>query len=149
MTDEYKEKLEAGLEFQDYVAKKLIEVIGIPVTTYSSKKFQLKGENRQGFEIKFDRRYDETGNIYIETHEKSNAENPFYVDSGIYRDDNTWLYIIGDYNKLFIFGKRTLILMHDSKRYRQIITDTSKGFLVPNEKAETLCLKIINNEETQ
>jgi hypothetical protein len=144
MTDEYKEKLQAGLEFQDYVSDVLINELGIPVTSYNSVKYQYRGENRQGLEIKYDRRYSDTGNLYIEIAEKSNANNYSFVKSGIYRDDNTWLYIIGDYNKLFIFGKRTLILMHESNKYKYVEIGTSKGFLVPNKKAEKLSLKVIN-----
>lgn len=98
MTELYKEMLEKGLEYQDFITDMLLSEIGISLSTYSSKKYQYSvGENKQGIEIKFDDRYKETGNLYIEIKEKSNAINANYVDSGIYRSDNTWLYVIGDY----------------------------------------------------
>jgi hypothetical protein len=75
--------------------------------------------------------------------EKSNADNVNFINSGIYRNDNTWLYIIGNYKILFIFGKSTLKLMYKSKRYREVEIPTSKGFLVPKVDAEKYALKII------
>jgi len=143
MTEYYEEKLKQGLEFQDYVTNLLINEIGIPLSTYSSKSYQLKGENRQGIEIKFDDKYKETGNLYIEISEKSDALNYKYVDSGIYRNDNTWLYIIGNYEIVFIFGKELLKLMHKSSKYRVVNTPTSNGFLIPNDDAYKYSLKVI------
>ena len=49
-----------------------------------------------------------TGNIYIETAEKAIPREGPYVQSGIYRDDESWLYGIGDYSKFYIFGKKCL-----------------------------------------
>jgi hypothetical protein len=142
MTENYKKQLEIGLKFQDFISDKLIESLGIPLTSYSSKEYQnYKGENRQGFEIKFDDRFKETNNLYIEIEEKSNPDNAYYVKSGIYRDDNTWLYLIGDYDEVFIFGKKILQFMHKSNNYRIVTTPTSKGLLVPKNKADELCIK--------
>jgi ssDNA-binding Zn-finger/Zn-ribbon topoisomerase 1 len=141
MTQYYKEMMQKGFEFQDFIADKLIEKLGISVTCYSSKQHQeQKGENRQGFEIKFDDKYKTTGNIYIETAEKSNEKNPFFVSSGIYRSDNTWLYLIGNYEEVFIFSKKHLVLMHKTQKYRNVETKTSKGFLIPFGVCEQYCL---------
>lgn len=95
----------------------------------------------QGIEIKFDDKMDKTGNIYIETAEKSNPKNPRYVDSGIYRIDNSWLYLTGNYSSIFIFGKQHLKLMSEKGNFRTVQTDTSKGFLVPISDAKKYCLK--------
>jgi hypothetical protein len=141
MTEYYKEMMQKGFEFQDFIADKLIESLGISLTSYSSKQHQeKKGENRQGFEIKFDDRYKTTGNIYIETAEKSNEKNLNFVSSGIYRSDNTWLYLIGNYEEVFIFSKKHLLLIHKSDKYRNVETKTSKGFLIPQEVCEKYCV---------
>lgn len=72
MTEEYKEKFEAGIQYQDWVVEKLYDA-GLPIISYSSKKYQnLIGENKAGLEIKFDRNWVKTGNLYIEIAEKSN-----------------------------------------------------------------------------
>jgi hypothetical protein len=146
MTEYYAEKLQQGLEFQDFVTDILFNELFIPLSTYQSKKYQLRGENKQGIEIKFDDRYKETGNLYIELSEKSNAMNLNFVDSGINRSDNTWLYIIGDYNILYIFGKTILRGMYSSKKYKEVNIPTSKGFLISKTDAEKYALKIIKIE---
>ncbi len=131
MTPYYAEMLEIGLKFQDYVMEKIFIELGIPISYYSSKENQIgKGENLQGIEIKFDDKFKDTGNLYIEIAEKSNANNKFFVQSGIYRDDNTWLYIIGDYDNLFIFYKHHLIEFHKKGLCKEVETLTSKGYLL-------------------
>jgi hypothetical protein len=144
MTDNYKLMLEKGLQFQDFITDILIKELGISLSTYSSQKYQnLKGENKQGFEIKFDDKYKDTGNVYIEVAEKSNPLNENFISSGIYRNDNTWLYLIGDYKEIFIFSKKHLKLMYESKKYKEVIISTSKGMLIKKEDAEKYCIKKI------
>lgn len=137
MTDYYEEKLSQGLEFQDFV----IDNIDIPIILYASKKYQdNKGESRCGIEIKHDMLFRKTGNLYIETAEKSNADNINFVPSGIYRKDNTWLWIIGDYETVYFLAKEQLKTLDknviDGKDvFIHKIKDTSKGFLLPIEYA--------------
>jgi hypothetical protein len=142
MTKEYFECLEAGLSYQDFVMERLYDA-GIPLISYSSKKYQtLIGENKAGIEIKFDRKFRDTGNFYIEIAEKSNPKNKEYVPSGIFRNDNTWLYIIGDYETIFIFSKEQLKKCKDN--YRQVEIPTSRGFLIPtNEALQFLVIRYI------
>jgi len=131
LTPYYKEKLEQGLYFQDYVCELLYEN-GIPIISYSSKEFQnMIGENKAGIEIKNDTNYQKTGNLYIEIAEKSNPENKEFVPSGIYRNDNTWLYLIGDKDKIFILSKKQLQILHKSKKFKEVGIPTSRGFLLP------------------
>lgn len=136
MTPYYKEKLEQGLYFQDYVIE-LLYKNGIPLISYSSKEYQnMIGENKAGIEIKNDNNFRMTGNLYIEIAEKSNAENISFVSSGIYRNDNTWLYLIGDINKIYVLSKKQLKILHQSKKYKEVQTTTSKGFLLPVTEVE-------------
>ena len=143
MTEYYKEKLTEGLYFQDFVVEQLYN-IGLPIISYSSKEYQnLIGENKAGLEIKYDQKFRTTGNIYIEIAEKSNANNSNFINSGIYRSDNTWLYLIGDKITIFIFSKKLLVQLHKSKRFRLVEIPTSKGFLLPLLDAEKYSAKII------
>ena len=154
MTAEYKEKLEQGTRYQDWVVEQLYNN-GLPIISYSSKHYQYTvGENKAGLEIKLDTNWQKTKNLYIETAEKSNKENKNFIDSGIYRCDNTWLYLIGDYTKIFILAKNQLRHLHKQKRYREVQTETSRGFLLPVAEAERVyAIKIIsittesNNEQ--
>ena len=71
----YRDSLEKGLEYQDYVCKLLLSELAIPLSVMSSRKYQLSvGENLQGIEIKFDDKLKQTGNIYIEISEKSHPD---------------------------------------------------------------------------
>lgn len=150
MTEYYKGKLEAGLEYQDFIAEQLRK--GSPciiVGPYSSKKYQNEfGESMSGIEIKYDMMMKKTGNLYFEVAEKSNADLPEYTASGIMRDDNTWLYLIGDYERAFLFSKKQLQRIYLQDKYHAVRgiqkrqTPTSIGFTFPIDNArKSLCLK--------
>lgn len=142
--DYYKEKLEQGLIFQDYVGE-LLYSLGIPIICYGSKKYQIeRGENKLGIEIKFDDKYEETGNLYIEIAEKSHPSIREYFPSGIYRDDNTWLYAIGNYTEVFLFSKTMLKLIENRYRHLENNTKTSKGFLIPSEDAHKFAIRVLD-----
>jgi len=143
----YEPRLEAGIQFQDFVCVELHK-LGIILQNMSSKKYQRKKENLLGLEIKFDRRFRETGNLYIETHEKSDPSNPEYVKSGIYRDDETWLFGIGDEQTFFIFAKtllRNFVELSDSLTWlkRAKPTPTSMGVLFPLAKARQWAARVV------
>ena len=118
--------------------------IGIPLIAFSSKQYQLKhGENKLGIEIKFDDNYKTSGNLYIEIAEKSNPRNASYVPSGIYRSDNTWLYVIGDFDTIFVFSKVMLKLIENKYKHVENKYKTSKGFLLLGEDALKFAAKIL------
>lgn len=134
----YSEQLESAGEFQDFVCMKLITK-GIVLSNMSSKKYQIDiGENLQGFEIKNDKMFRTTGNLYIEVEEKSNPQNINYVESGISRNDNSWIYAIGDYQGIYLIQKKVLKAMYLKKSYKEVEnkTKTSLGFLLPVAEAD-------------
>lgn len=144
----YKQKLAAGIEYQDFVCLHL-HSLGIVLQNMQSQKYQLKKENLLGLEIKFDDRFQKTGNLYIEISEKADPINKCFVPSGIYRDDGNWLYGIGDRREFFIFGKsflRQIDSAIDKRNWpgverKQI--HTSKGFVIPGQQAIKWCLRHI------
>jgi hypothetical protein len=141
----YDEKLEQGLQFQDVVTSELYQR-GIVVIGYASRKYQNEcGENMLGAEIKRDGLFRETGNLYIETAEKSHPDKSNYVLSGIYRDDNSWLFVIGDEETIYIFSTKYLRLLE--RRYEQKTKTTSKGFIMPIVDAEKYCIRKIDLQE--
>jgi hypothetical protein len=138
----YADKLQQGLEFQDVVTAALYQR-GIVVVGYASRRYQReKGENMLGAEIKRDGRFRETGNLYFETAEKSHPDNPRYVPSGCYREDNSWLYVIGDERTVYIFPTAYLVKL--LPRYKSVKTPTSLGHLMPIEEAEKYCIRRID-----
>jgi hypothetical protein len=135
---------ESGLEFQDFVATKLHDYLGITITNYSSRRFQFgQGENRQGIEIKLDRLCQQTNRLSIEIAEKSKANNLQYVPSGIYRQDNSWLYIQGTWTLIFVFAKSTLLLLHKSGRYQEHTEKTVKGFYLSLADSKKYAAKVL------
>lgn len=135
ITPYYKEKLEQGQCYQDFVVDLLYQK-GIPVISYNSKEYQnIKGENKAGIEIKNDMNFRKTGNLYIEIAEKTSENNLEFVSSGIYRSDNTWLYLIGDKKTIFVLSKRQLQKLHKLGKYKEVKTKTSRGFLLPIKDA--------------
>lgn len=105
-----------GVEFQDWVCLQLARRHVI-LQNLASKRYQIEvGENLQGFEIKLDLRCSDTGRLSIEIAEKSNAANAEWVASGIMRADNSWLYIQGNYQALWIFAKSQLRRFYQVKR---------------------------------
>ena len=60
------DSFEIGLEFQDFVTRKLAAT-GLYIQNYGSKKYQYEyGENQQGFEIKYDELCTKTYRLSIE-----------------------------------------------------------------------------------
>lgn len=145
--EEYRRvKIETGLRYQDFVCDVFLQICGIPIVQYASQLYQMSvGESRQGFEIKHDEKFSKTGNLWIEVAEKARPRNGDYVSSGIYREDNSWLYIIGDYDIIFIHAQRILRAISECGRYeiRENDTRTSRGFLLNNGNSEKWALRIL------
>ena len=115
----HNDSLQLGLEFQDFVCIELSKQ-GIVLQNLSSKKYQYSvGENLQGFEIKYDNSIFKYNRLSIEIAEKVNGDNLQWAKSGIYRKDNSWLYIQGNYKLFYIFSKDFLIRLHLSKTYEE------------------------------
>lgn len=133
MTEYYKNQLDIGQEYQDFVKDVLFDKLGWIVQLWQSKIYQFKGENKTGIEIKYNSKLSEMQRIYIELYEKTKSTNTDYIESGILRDDNTWLYLCGDYKRIFIFPKRTLKALYERGEYKLIENKykTSKGYTMP------------------
>lgn len=162
--EDYK-NMEYAWCYQDFITKELLK-IGISVNCYQSLVYQAKyGESASGIEIKNDRRLKETGNLYIEFKQKSLRGNDD-DHSGINRDDDSWLYVIGDYETIYIFGKSQLRSMlskvltkknYYSQKYGITIRThkndegviTSYGMVIPSEYVEKSNLAIRKIEVEQ
>jgi len=130
------ESIQRGMEFQDFVMLALSRH-GVFIQPYSSRLYQYEhGENPQGVEIKLDARCTDTGRLSIEIAEKVNAKNHAWVNSGIYRRDNTWLYVQGNFKTLYVLPKTLLKLLHQSKRYQEHELPTIRKFYLPLAEAE-------------
>ena len=136
---------EEALKFQDFVCDLFLKEIGFVISNYASRYYQFNhGENRQGVEIKLDTRILDTGNVSIEVAEKSRANIKVWTPSGIMRNDNTWLYVQGNYDIIFIFGKTFLRKLY-AARYKDSVwqpKSTIRTFLLPIIEANKYALKV-------
>lgn len=153
---------ELGKQFQDLCTDKLLN-IGINLNCYSSKKYQLnKGESASLLEIKHDSKWQQTGNLYFEVEALNKAQTEM-VGGGIKKEDKSWLYLIGDETKAFIFSKFQLQRLYEKvcanedkwkKSYgitiRQHVDKdtgkaTSSGMCIPVSKLDVIgiCVKTI------
>lgn len=126
------DKLEVGLQYQDFITLELYKR-GWSLNQFSSLKYQVEhGENIAGIEIKNDLQMQKTHNIYIELYEKAHTGS--FVFSGINRQDNTILWLIGDYNVAYVFVKKQLKYLCDNYQkygFKKVETETSIGILIP------------------
>lgn len=143
----HKDSFEIGNEFQDFVCIELAKD-GIILQNINSRKYQYEtGENLQGFEIKYDARCTgcrgtvPTNRLSIEIAEKTRAENHNYTASGIYRNDNTWMYIQGNYMMFWIFPRKILRMLCESGRYKIDEMPTIRKFYLSIEEADKYCAK--------
>ena len=154
MSSEYEayrnQMIAVGIEFQDFIQDVFHGHLGLSVGNYQSKKYQFeKGENRAGIEIKRDGKFRTSGNLYIEISEKARPRGGDYVPSGIRRIDNTWLYVIGDEQTVFVFTKSQLVRLaaltkpNGEKQLKRVETPTSQGMLLPVSQAMIIAAKVI------
>ena len=136
--------LQVGAEFLDFVLVTL-QPMGLYLQPFTSKKYQYnKGESFQGWEVKLDNRCTDTERLSIEVAEKTKASNDAWVQSGIYRNDNTWLYIQGNYFVLYVFIKSILIALHKSGKYKEEESfGTVRKFYLPLKEADKYGHKIL------
>lgn len=139
----HQNEFERGLEFQDFAQVQLAK-IGITISYFVSRRCQYeRGESLQGVEVKLDDLCTTTGRLSIEIAEKSKASNPTFAASGIYREDNTWLYVQGNYQRLFVFAKKHLRSLHLSGKFQEHQTLTLKAFYLPIARAESLSVHFL------
>lgn len=149
-----RKKIEASWEFQDFVADQLFRHCGIALVNFQSKVYQVShGENLAGFEIKNDKKYCETGRLFIEFEKKDKPEDKSYYKSGIYRD--SWIYVVGDLSTLFLFPTKLLRHVHrhgrrNGRRYLEKearldpdLPATARGFLLPDREARVMAARIV------
>lgn len=143
-TNYYKEKLQMGFSFENYIADLIATRYDIDLGQYLTPEGQYElGENALGIEIKNDTLISKYGNVYIEFQEKSKSSNEQFVNSGILKTDDCRYWLIGTCEKFYIFRKQRRVDIFNEEIYRaqhqmpsargikfkQI--STSRGFVYP------------------
>ena len=138
MTEEYKANWKEGTDYEKYVSRWIYEESVNLIHGYDSEEDQLtKGENIERIEIKKDNGILKYGNLCIEFKEKSNANNEFWADSGIYKKtpgtDNyeSLYYAIGNEMELWFFKTSFLRKLVKDFNFETYETGTSIGIKLP------------------
>lgn len=147
-TSYYKEKLQDSFMFENHIAELIAVNYDIDLGQYMDQKGQYElGENALGIEIKNDTLISKYNNIYIEYQEKSKASNYNFVNSGILKKDNCIYFLIGTFDKFYIFKKTVLAKIYEEEIINKLKNNTStrsilfkeqktsKGFVFPVRKA--------------
>lgn len=137
-----KDALEQGRIYQDFVCIELAKAQKLYLQNMSSRKYQNEvGENLQGVEIKLDNRCLETKQLSIEIAEKSNRDYHHWFPSGIMRNDNSFMYIQGNFKAFWLFAKRDLKLIHSKKIYAiRDFNGTLQSYFLPLKIADHFAL---------
>lgn len=124
----YQQQLADGQAYEHLVADLLKTKCGLSVSVYLERTDNIAhGDTDVGLEVKFDRRSADTGNLYFEVAEKSHPSRPNYVKAGIYRDDDSKSYAIGNADELFIFLKDALRQFYEEEVQSTPEDFTSQG----------------------
>lgn len=142
-------KQSKGLEFESFIMDWFAENKKINLSHYTTKKEQfLKGENRQGIEIKNDQTFYKTGNLFISVERQYDYKT---FPSGIFKDQS-WLYIIGNNDCFYIFSTKQLRQLYNSGEFklfngfRTPKGGTDRGFLLNKKLADKYCIESITNQ---
>jgi hypothetical protein len=127
-----------GMEYQDWICDRLYKEENIILQYTTSQRAQFHSETRQGIEIKQDKIFSRTGNLYLVFKIKDKSGN--WCNSGFLKDDNTWLIIIGDYNECFYFFKSSLKELRRLLLAGKIEEDGIR--IVENERSQGLVIPI-------
>lgn len=144
-----KERTSKGNLFEKYVCREMLRRYGISIHVYNNKQDQYDiGESQEGYEIKFDDITARTGRLWIEIEEKASPRPGDYVRSGIFRQDNSQYYIIGDYDLFFVFWKEELVAFKigTDPQIIENCTKTSRGFFLYRKDAHRLAIYVVSGD---
>ena len=146
--ERFGKSLERGREYEDYVSERLWG-LGLAVMTYGSYKYQEKGESLNGVEIKHEGVFRRTGRLYIECRQQKSTG---WELSGVFKRDNTWLWVIGDYDGFYLFTKIDLQMMHGSddglwqtEIFDEASTKNTSGYFLPTEVGNYMCIDYVDS----
>lgn len=138
-------QLDAGQVYQDFVVDALARHLALHLQLHTSRHYQQTvGESRQGAEIKLDQHFARSRRLWIEYAEKAEPRRGLYVSSGIMRLEH-WLYIIGDYQRIFVFASKQLRALKQSGRYpeQENRYGTSLAFFLPDADALRFAIAVL------
>lgn len=135
--DDYNRELGVGLAYEDFVLERLWEN-GWGTVAFRTASSQGRGENLGGFEIKRDGEFRNTGNLFIETEERSTSSSEWHP-AGVDSPAKPRHLVIGDEESFWVLSVNALQMIRESCRHTTNRTDTARGFLLKCDRADRFC----------
>jgi hypothetical protein len=152
VSDYYAEQLARAEAWERYIVARLTRE-GIPIVRHETKHAQISyGDVRIGpdhVELKLDRNFVKTGNLFIEVEEKRRAEQATWIASGIYASSEARWYGVGDYRDFFLFNREALRQVARPERIITIDRGTSRGFLMQSAERLDLAVRVRHWQDVQ
>lgn len=149
MSDSYQTLRIIGGSYEDYIIRRLREEGEMVTPMLSSEDQRAHGDARIDhdghctyLEIKFDRKFHKTGNLYIEVEERRLDISPDWVPGGICAGSDVTWYGIGDYRDWHVFRRTDLIAMIPQATIIEIDDRTSRGWLMATDTRQRLLVMI-------
>jgi hypothetical protein len=138
--------LEIGHEYEDFVQHVLWER-GIVVMLNRSARYQWRhGEGLGGIEVKLDRKFRESGNLYIETAERRTSDGrSAWRPCGPYDNPAPRMLAIGDYQTIYLLSVRWLFWVEPRCEHHE--GKTQKGYKLPVQSASRGAIEVIEVDE--
>ena len=143
------ETIESG-HVMELMIEEALQMYGFHMGLYFDPHHQNRGESSSGIEVKHDRKSRVTGNFYIEYAERhSYSESANYVPSGIMKQSNTNIWVIGVPEEFYFVReadlRNQLYMMNpddtgwqDDKRF--VASSTSFGYIIRRQKMRQIAL---------
>jgi hypothetical protein len=145
-TVEFVGRLVIGQDYEDFVVP-VLWARGWPTYVYRSKEAQWAcGESLNNIEVKLDNGFRKSGRLFIETRERRSADGSSeWRRSGIYDEHNPRLYVIGDYETVYVLGVRWLRAIADRLESGSFPKDapTAECVFLPLNLAEKYAVDVI------
>ena len=141
MNDYYVLQRVRGEQYEAYVVEQL-RAEGVTIARHVGREAQLLlGDTTARMEIKFDRLFSATGNLFIEVAEKRRATDLIWIPSGINACASFVWYGIGDYQDFFVFSRGALEQEERvADRVLTIARGTSRGYLLTPDRRLALAV---------
>ena len=140
--EDYYECLHEAQEFEQFWCEVIEHKLHLKLTRIQAKENQAKFlcDTKEGFEFKHNRGMEKYKGVFIEVSQKMDKDDPDFMLSSISKRDNSWMYCIGDFTKLYFVPKKALVAEYESKKYeiKPNKKKTALGFRLPLFRLEEI-----------
>lgn len=135
MRFDYDDCLKEAKRFEQFWCEVIEYKIHLSLTIIQAKENQAKFlcDTKEGFEFKHNTGMERYNGVFIEVSQKMDKDDKDFIPSSISKRDNSWMYCIGDFTKLYFVPKKALVTECESNKYeiKPNREGTAIGFRLP------------------